>query len=267
MGSVGNQPRYGSPSKRGENYGSAALASGAVGAAGGAAWALGSRQRKDAIKQGAANRNFAVIRRAGIGMGSEADNALDQARKTAKTSVRQEKLAARTRSRLTPITGRGERYAEKGRRGFYPSRRIKALDSAAETNRAESTRLSGLSQKKSKDSRKTLKQAGRMERDFGSAARSFKQSKKVIRGGRAATLAGLAGAVGFGAAAEKGRGKQPKKTESKPIPRKSNVVDMDRYRRMSGTPNQQGASLVDANGYRKQVPSAATWLKNNGGKS
>ena len=260
-----HQPRYGSPSAHGEGYSSAAIASSAVGAAGGTAWALGQRKRKDAVKQGAANRNFGVIRRAGAGMRSEADNIFDEVGRTGKTTIRQEKLATRTRARLTPVTGKVGSYAEKGRRGFYPSKRLKTLDSMVDAGKKKTTRLSSLYQTKSQDSRNALKQAGRMERDFGSAARSFTQSKKVIRGGKIATLAGLAGAAGFGIAAEKGRGKPPKKTAPKTL-KQTNVVDLNQYRRMSGTPDKQGASLVDASGYRKQVPSAATWLKNNGGK-
>lgn len=261
--------RYEKPSKHGEAYSSAAVASGAVASAGGSAWAYGRRQRKDAVARGAANRNFAVIRRAGMDMRSEADTALESSQRSAQVADRREKLAAKTRARLTPVKGaKGEKYTEAGRRGLYPSTRLKAMDRAVEAGRASSAAQAQRYSQLSADSRGSLKQASRMERDFKGAAQSFNRAKKPIRLGRAATLAGVAGAVGFALAAEKGRGKPARKATKTPLKQvaSSNVVDMDRYRAMHGTRDDRGATLVDAQGYRKQVPSSAAWLKNHGGQ-
>lgn len=260
--------RYEKPSKHGEAYGTAAVLSGGVASAGGSAWALGRRQRRDAVASGAANRNFAVIRRAGLDMRQEADGALATSQRAAQVADRRERLAGRTRARLTPIKGaKGEKYTESGRKGIYPTSRLKAIDAAVAAGRKTSDQQANRFTRLASDSRASLKQAGRMERDFHAAAGSFKQAKKIVRGGRAATLAGVAGTVGFAAAAELGRGKQPKvkKTPLKQVAA-SNVVDMNRYRQMHGTRDDRGATLIDAQGYKKQVPSANAWLKNHGGQ-
>lgn len=260
--------RYDKPSKNGDRYASAAVGSAALASAGGSAWGYGRRQRKDAIASGAANRNFAVIRRAGLDMRNEADGALSAGQRSAQVADRRERLAARTRSRLSPVVGsKGEKYTEAGRRGVYPTNRLRAMDRAVEAGRTSSAAQAQRYSQLSSDSRSSLKQANRMERDFKGAAQAFGRSKKTIRLGRAATLAGVAGAVGFAAAAEAGRGKAPKakKTPLKQVA-SSNVIDMNRYRQMQGTRDDRGASLVDISGYKKQVPNANTWLKNNGGQ-
>lgn len=252
-------------SDRADRYASAAAGSALVGVGGGAAWAKGRSRRTNAVVQGAATRNYPAIRRAGLDARSEADAALEQGKVAGDQARRRRGLAARTRSRLSEVSP--GRFVEPGRKGFYPSNRLKALEAAAERDdKAMTGALSRFTQQ-SADSRARLAQATRMESGFAGALRDFGRAKRTIRGGKIATAAGVAGAVGFGAAAERAKGKRGKKATPVELKRiRPNVVDLDRYRNTRTAADERGSLLIDPQGYRKPLSAnaGAAWLKNHG---
>lgn len=263
-----SQPRYGEGSSVGENMATGAVLAGGVSAGGGLAWRAGRRKTRAGLEQGAANRNFQVIRRAGLDAHSEADGALSMAQRHANTARRQAGLAARTRARLTPVPGaKGEKYTERGRRGFYPSRRLKALDAAAEGNQKAMGREQSRYLQAAEDSRSRLKQAKVMESRFGEAQQMWRSGQKITRIGRPVAVAAGLAAIGLGVGAEATKNRQVKARRPKAAPK--NVVDLDRYRRMRPVADERGSALVDRDGYRKPLgPGAgANWLRNNKGNA
>lgn len=254
-----------------DKYSSAAAGSAVAGAAGGFVWRNAAKRKNAARVTVAENANWPADQRLSEVNAAAAAGKTREIRNLRSVASRREALAARTRARLVPkkTKSKVERYTEPGRSGFYPVNRLRAMDASAEGNRMQARALEFGVKANQRDSRKLGAQAASSKVKHAAGLRDVARSSRMLRAGRVGALAGAAGAVGFGIAAErsKDRKKNAPVVELKRM--RPNVIDMDRYRSARPSADERGSTLVDFQGYRKPLSANAgsTWLKNHGRQS
>jgi len=256
---------------RADKYSSAAAGSAVAGAAGGFAWRNAAKRKKAALSVVAEHANWPADQRLAAVNAAAAEGKIREIRNLRSVASRRETLAARTRARLVPkpTKSKVERYTEPGRSGFYPVNRLRAMDAAAEGNRVLARSLEFGVKGNRRDAWMLNARAASSKVKHAAGVKEVARSGRLLRAGRLGAVAGAAGAVGFGVAAErsKGRKKQAPVVQLKRI--RPNVIDMDRYRSAQPSADERGSTLVDFQGYRKPLSANAgsTWLKNHGRQS